>query len=269
MSALGKDRGEAHREIREALAPQQYSALVEGITEKIYTHFLRPNDVAVDCGANIGDHTFPMARCVGNGGRVYAYEASPVVLPWLKNNVQQSEYAEAITIRGVAISNFEGVATLQVTHKWGSGMSALHLRELTDDLKSKITVIPTEVEVTSLDTDLANIERIAFIKMDIEGAELNAMLGGERLIARSRCPIVFENSRASAAADYVYSREDFYSFFRRNNYKLYDIFGFDYGDDDWHVGNIGYQFFAIPSEKPIYGEIRDLILREVENAGSK
>lgn len=39
--------------------------------------FIRPDDVVIDVGANIGDLTLPMSRMVGERGKVYAFESHP------------------------------------------------------------------------------------------------------------------------------------------------------------------------------------------------
>src|SRR6516225_2425772 len=49
----------------------------EEIINAIYSAILKPGDLAVDCGANRGRHTFPMSQLVGPSGRVVAVEAIP------------------------------------------------------------------------------------------------------------------------------------------------------------------------------------------------
>ena len=52
-----------------------YGEYSEGEVE-VFRKVLKPGDVAIDIGANIGALTIPMARLVGETGRVYAFEAS-------------------------------------------------------------------------------------------------------------------------------------------------------------------------------------------------
>jgi predicted methyltransferase len=46
----------------------------EAVLRRVYESVLKPGDVAIDAGAHIGSHTFPMALTVGPEGKVYAFE---------------------------------------------------------------------------------------------------------------------------------------------------------------------------------------------------
>lgn len=50
----------------------------ERMLERFYCQVLQNGDIAVDVGAHIGRHTFPMASSIGTRGLVYAFEPLPV-----------------------------------------------------------------------------------------------------------------------------------------------------------------------------------------------
>ena len=55
--------------------------LFERIIEDIYTRVLERGDLAIDGGAHVGRHSFPMAERVGHAGLVLAVEAHPKLIP--------------------------------------------------------------------------------------------------------------------------------------------------------------------------------------------
>ncbi|MGE0441092.1 MAG: FkbM family methyltransferase [Gemmatimonadales bacterium] len=66
------------------LHPKAYPAAPDPRHLAGLRHYLRPGDVAVDIGANIGDSTLPMALAVGREGTVLALEPNPFVYPSLE-----------------------------------------------------------------------------------------------------------------------------------------------------------------------------------------
>src|SRR6266540_956801 len=52
------------------------------------THFLKPGDTFVDCGANIGYFSVMAGHLVGRRGQVVAIEANPVTRTFLSRNLQ-------------------------------------------------------------------------------------------------------------------------------------------------------------------------------------
>ncbi|HEY3637193.1 MAG TPA: FkbM family methyltransferase, partial [Rhizomicrobium sp.] len=63
--------------------------LFEKIIEDIYSNILGEGDLAIDGGAHIGRHTFPMAECVGPTGAVLAVEAHPKLARRFVKRVRQ------------------------------------------------------------------------------------------------------------------------------------------------------------------------------------
>src|SRR5438132_11672625 len=63
--------------------------MFESVISDIYTAVLKKGDLAVDGGANVGRHTFPMAEAVGTSGLVLAVEAIPALAKSLENEVRR------------------------------------------------------------------------------------------------------------------------------------------------------------------------------------
>lgn len=129
------------------------------------------DDVLVDVGAYIGDSIAQYARVYGAGyKRIYAYEVSPDSCAAMRENMAK------LGLHDVVIRN-KGA---------GSQHGALFLnRSASDASANQLTADENagqRIEVVPLDEDIP--EPISFLKMDIEGAEWDTLLGCERIISQ-------------------------------------------------------------------------------------
>lgn len=136
----------------------------ENVYEVNDNHFNK-GGVVVDLGANIGAFSLLAAK---KGAIVYAVEPEPHNLEALKRNIEINKIENDIIVCPYAISNFKGTA---VIHDSGGGSS------IKDD-----GAFGAEVEVMGLDNlfSLYNINEVDVMKIDIEGAELEVILGASK-----------------------------------------------------------------------------------------
>jgi hypothetical protein len=86
--------------------------------------------------------------------------------------------------------------------------------------------------------------KVVLLKLDLEGGEFHAMQGGESIIKGDMPLIVFENSLKGSSITYNYSMEDFFSFFERIDYVVYDFFGNKVDENYWNSTLQTYMFWA-------------------------
>lgn len=136
----------------------------ENVYEVHDTHFNR-GGVVIDIGANIG--TFS-AYAAHYGATVYAIEPEPHNLEALKRNIEINNMQDKIYPCPYAISNYKGTA---VIHDSGGGAS------IKDD-----GMFGAEVEVMPLDNffDLYHINSVDVLKIDVEGSEVEIILGASK-----------------------------------------------------------------------------------------
>ena len=141
---------------------------------------LREGDVAVDVGANVGVLTFLAASIVGTTGRVIAVEPNPDNLQLLYRGIVHNGFTN-VEVLPFAASNARTVFSLT------GGTSNTHLIGARE---------PEEgghfVQSIVLDDALADLPRLDFVKMDIEGHEPQALEGFSRLIGRHRPVLLVE-----------------------------------------------------------------------------
>jgi FkbM family methyltransferase len=141
-----------------------------------------PGDVVIDLGANVGYFTLVAAALTGPTGRVIAVEPLPENLAALRRNVTLNELTH-VEVIDAAVSAREGTAALTVG---GTNQSSSIVLE--DRGSSAISVDTVTID--------GLVERYgvrpALIKMDIEGAEEDAVEGGRSTLAEMRPTILCE-----------------------------------------------------------------------------
>ena len=155
---------------------------------------LRPGDVALDVGANIGFLATAMASAVGPSGRVLAVEPVPDNAAKLRSNLSRNRL-ENVRIFEVASGANRGEIELELTRDpaFVSAHGAVGGGPVGRRLK-----VPME----RLD-DLWRSEgspRIRVMKIDTEGAELEGLAGAEEMIRTSRPAILLEANDAARLA---------------------------------------------------------------------
>lgn len=138
---------------------------------------VREGDTAVDIGANIGYFSALLARAVGPAGVVHAIEPEPGNHALLAHNMHLNGFRH-VRLHALALGAQEGVAELH-TSVSNNGMHRLY--------NSVCCSGPAvQVPVQRLDDLLADLPAVDFIKIDIEGYELQALQGAQALLRRSQ-----------------------------------------------------------------------------------
>ena len=149
---------------------------------------LREGDVAIDIGANLGYYTRPMARIVGAAGRVYAVEPVPVIFGVLRRNVDGMDNVELFNCalgeqeRDIEMAN-DSVAS---GGYFGTG------RNFVSEGGAAADAITFTARMRRGSELFGGLERIDFIKCDIEGYETVVMREMRPLIERHRPTVLIE-----------------------------------------------------------------------------
>jgi len=141
---------------------------------------LRPGDVCLDVGANIGVMTFLASSIVGADGLVVAVEANPENVQVVYRTIHMIG-ASNVMVLPVAASDRRSVFSLK-------GRSNTHLVPA----REAATGGGLFVQSVPLDDLLAGLPRLNFVKMDIEGHEPPALQGIARLLARHKPGLLVE-----------------------------------------------------------------------------
>jgi FkbM family methyltransferase len=154
-------------------------------TRRILQMITPPKGCAIDVGASVGLHTLALARSVGAGGRLFAFEAEPRLERHLRRTLSANGLHQ-VSLHMLAAGDKNSKATFHVAKTIGH--SSLYALESDDQEREAV-----EVEIRRLDDVIAKDVLVDVIKIDVEGAELDVLKGAEQILQRSpECAIVAE-----------------------------------------------------------------------------
>lgn len=137
---------------------------------------VKKGDHVIDAGACFGDTALLFAHYAGTNGRVYSFEFVPNNLKILSRNLDVNpDLKERIKLIKQPLWSEEGIPVYYESNGPGTKVS---MQKISD--KSSLVNTAT---IDSL-VEQGNIEKVDFIKMDIEGAETNALVGAEKTIKK-------------------------------------------------------------------------------------
>ena len=135
----------------------------------------------VDCGANIGNHSVFMARFAGRD--VVAFEPNPPVFHCLKQNVERNGVADRVRLHPCGLGARAG--WLECTHQTVVNSGDTRFRETTR-ADSGIPVVRLD------DVEAVRAAKVALLKIDVEGMEVELLRGAGAVLAEKRPDVFIE-----------------------------------------------------------------------------
>lgn len=215
----------------------------EALLERHYRRLIAPGDTVIDIGAHDGRHARVFWELIGSDGHLAMFEP----LQEKASNLA-AHFPGTAVVHQKALSNFEGTADFVVAH---GALQESGLKEKTYNTPDQVTTSLVTVEVDMLDNYTDEMQGLSFIKMDCEGAEIDALSGAGKLIATYRPVISVEYGQAGYSA-FGYTGETLFNVASSLGYVLFDMFLNEIADGEaWSrsVDSIYWDFLLIPSEK--------------------
>lgn len=175
--------------------------------EKFLKKTLSGDSNCIDIGAHNGSF-LDFFTTIAPSGSHFAFEPLKDYYNKLLLNYQN------VRIYNLALSNQSGEAVFYVA-KGAEAMSGLKKQ----DYPGEVELIENKVEVRELDFILDQADSIDFIKIDVEGAELQVLEGGSAIIDKFRPHIMFEYALLHAR-NYDVNPGDIFDFFYNRRYQL-------------------------------------------------
>ncbi len=168
---------------------------LHGVREPGHTQLLKEEVkegmIVIDLGANIGYYTLLAASLVKNKGKVYAFEPDPRNFYLLNKNIKINRYSNIVETYPIAISDTTGKAIFHLSNK-----TNLNTMLDPDKYPSTFPAIKNKIEIKTMSIDDFMYDKgdVNFIRMDIEGFEVEAFNGMMTTLNKSRppCKILFE-----------------------------------------------------------------------------
>lgn len=173
---------------------------------------VRKGDVIIDAGANEGYLSIYYAKKVKAEGKIFAFEPDKINVSEMKRNIKLNDNVDNIKIyedllwkENSRIEFFEA----------GTVASSVHYQP-----KNSRKVFRKAITIDSF-CKKENLDRLDFVKMDIEGAEIEALIGAKDILKKFRPNFVIA-SYHSVNGELTYIKVE--SFFKDNNYPFKTVF---------------------------------------------
>lgn len=192
----------------------------EAKLEAFYNHLELNGTFVIDIGANIGRHTIPLAKKAGSAGFLHAFEPIPLIRRKLVENLALSGQNN-VAIFPCAVSNRSGVSEFNYVPNLPeeSGLKERRFYNATPDRIEKI-----QVNIFRLDDLVPRKWKVSFVKIDVEGGELDALLGAKEILEASRPIVAFECGAASFLG-YHDTPHLIFDIFSSLEYEVFSIIG--------------------------------------------
>lgn len=151
--------------------------------------------VAIDCGANVGVHTLEWARAMHGWGEVLAFEAQERIYYALAGNIALNNCFNARAIFAAVGSSAGEIFVPRPNYFSASSFGSLEIRK-----KSSTEYIGQEIDYSEknclltamISIDQLNLKRLDLMKIDIEGMEMEALIGSEKSIKQFKPILIIE-----------------------------------------------------------------------------
>jgi len=183
---------------------------VDPLLVSLACDLVKPGDVVWDVGANLGLFSFVAAQRAGPSGTVVSFEPDA----WLVETLHRSQRLQPagsarVVVRHAAVASENGLRQFNIARR---ARASNHLAEYGSSQAGGIRETVT-VEAVTLDSCLDSWPSPAVLKIDVEGAEVEALRGASRVLAQCRT-VLCETSRKH--------REEVTRTLREAGFDLYD-----------------------------------------------
>lgn len=171
-------------------------------------NFIEEGSVVVDVGAFIGTHSRAFSDLVGISGRVYAFEPNSSIYLLLEENAKKTSLRNIVTLPFALGAKGRVMCIANEPYHNNQGATRLDTPSNTNDQKG--------VQVKLLDS--FDIGTIDFIKIDVEGMELEVLMGADEAINNHTPAIFLEVNSLEDSAGIL-------GWARHRNYLVYGVIG--------------------------------------------
>lgn len=189
----------------------------ENEEHRFVEEFLRPGMTVLDIGANQGYYTLLASRKVEPQGKVLAFEPSPREVRRLKLHLWLNR-CKNVELSTSALGSVAETGELYVVQGTESGCNSLR----PPDVSQATGLVPVPVERLDDVLKSRGIERVDFIKIDVEGAELSVLQGAPDLLRRSPRPVILAEVQDLRTKPWGYRAVEILSFLTALGYQWFE-----------------------------------------------
>jgi len=206
-----------------------------------FQRLIRPGDTVFEVGGHIGYLSLIYANLVGAGGRVLVFEPGANNLPYLKRNIGPLRHVELVE---KAVSDTSGTVTFWLEDLSGQNNSLIqdyHLLKGNIELAGLNNAVNKQavtVQSVTLDDFIGASRPPAFVKIDVEGAELMVLCGAAGMLECRETVLMVEVTREAEAI---------HALFVGAGYRLFHADRRPVSSHETMVGNV----FCLPHDEAV------------------
>lgn len=187
----------------------------------LLTHIISPGDVCLDVGANYGEWSYYMSKCTGSTGKVFAIEPVPQTTLILKRTLKKFSLLNVEMHQLVFGDSNRNMIMCVPREKYGF----YNLPGAFVTIDEKDTGSNVKVQMVSLDSFVNehNIEKMDFVKCDIEGAEMLFFKGAVGVLSKNK-PVIICEITEKFAARFDYTTKTVFELLDRLGYDSFRYF---------------------------------------------
>lgn len=175
---------------------------------ELISKIVKRGDTILDVGANIGLMTIPFSKMVGPNGKVLSFEPQAKIYYILCGNIAINDLNNVESYNLAVGDTNEPLFLPNIDYKKSNNFGGISLSDKGD------------IKVNQIKLDDLSFEKLNFIKIDVEGMEINVLEGSKETMKKHRPVLYIENDRKDKS-------EVLLSFLLSNDYNCY-----------WHVSNL-------------------------------
>lgn len=173
---------------------------------------IKKGDYVIDLGANLGYYTIPFSNAVGENGKVFSVEPVPLFEKILRANTSMANNPKNIQIFNYALGKEEGKIEMGLFVENGVFRHGLTKVLSKEDSPSKVV----KVKMTHPESLFNDLEKLDYIKCDIEGFEIEVLPLFINIIKKFAPTLQVEFGSSE-------SRDTIYEMLKAVDYKMYKL----------------------------------------------
>lgn len=189
------------------------------VAERAFVRFfLRPGDVFVDIGANLGLYSVLASGLVGPGGAVFSFEPDPKTHERLLFNLKTNGCTNVQPFQ-CALSNADETRTMQIS---GAGFDAYN--SFATPVRGEGTFQSREVACVSFDSFASQhpaMQKAAMVKVDVEGWEAMVLQGAKKQLSGDAAPVLLIEFNDQAAKSSGQPCSELYRWLQSLGYSMF------------------------------------------------
>lgn len=178
----------------------------------VIDHFINENDTVIDCGANFGYNSILMGKRIGFHGKLFVFEPQRIVFQQLCGNLILNNIFNANAYQ-FALGENDGLTSMFPINYEKSWVNIGDL---------SIGQGGEEVQMMKLDNILEIVNTVDFIKLDVQGYELEVIKGAKQILSEFK-PHLFVEIEDHQLAKFKISREKLIAEIKSFGYRIFNI----------------------------------------------